>query len=775
MMLRSLLTLLALSLTGPTDPAALPLNALIGAAQAAEDPFRVETDNLSISEGGSGQLPVYVRVPPGFHVYRDMLSVEVISSDGLTASPAVFPLGLLTDDPASPGATREMFEQDVRITVPLQAPAGVSGRRNVRLLVRYQGCKRSLCYMPGEQELTATITVGGTARPILPGGGPVEGAVPSAGIAPAPPAEEIAVTFTGGPGAPGTLKIHADLQGEWHINRNYFSVTLPSPGGWVAGEAQVPPGVKTGSEADGTAREDLEHDFDVILPLQGSGPDTVAVDVWYQACKGVSLCRMPTTETIQVSVKGAPVGAGAGAAIGAQVEDMAPPAGAKGATDAAGIAGGTAGGTAGGNNVKSGAAGDSAFDAAASQGVGALLLLCFIAGIGVSFTPCVLPVVPLTMGIIGARSAGSRRSRLKALSLAATYVLGQAAVYTGLAVVVAMTGGLFGSWLQSPVVTGTIALFFVAMGFSMFGFFDVQMPGFLQSRLQGGGPKGGYAGAAVLGMIGALLAGPCSGPVVASILVVIGKEGDVAKGAMLMFSFSLGMGMIFLVTGALAGWLPSRGAWMITVKKGMGVLLWLMAIYFSAAHLSVAVTALATAAVLLVTGVFAWPDPEEGEDAFTVRLRQLYSVVAGVTGAWLLVGTMATQGFILPPIQLSAGGAATQKAGIPWLADHDQALARARESGRPMMIDFTAEWCAACHELEKYTYTDSAVIAESGRFVPLMLDCTDDKDPAIKALQARYGVSGLPTIVFVMPDGTIVKTLIGFIEAPEFLTHMKEV
>ncbi len=770
MMLRTLLTLLALSLTGPTDPAALPLTALIGAAQAAEDPFRVETDNLSISEGGAGQLPVYVRVPPGFHVYRDMLSVEVISSDGLTAAPAVFPLGLLTDDPASPGATREMFEQDVRITVPLQAPAGISGRRSVRLLVRYQGCKRSLCYMPGEQELSATITVGGP--PALPGGGmpgvPVDAPPPP----PPPPAEEIAVTFTGGPGAPGTLKIHADLQGEWHINRNLFSVTLPSPGGWVAGEAQVPPGVKTGSEADGTAREDLEHDFDVILPLQGSGPDTVAVDVWYQACKGVSLCRMPTTETIQVSVKGAPAGtpdagagasAGAGAAIGAQVQDMAPPAGAKGATDAAGIKPG------------SGAAGHSAFAAAASQGIGALLLLCFLAGIGVSFTPCVLPVVPLTMGIIGARSAGSRRSKLKALSLAATYVLGQAAVYTGLAVVVAMTGGLFGSWLQSPVVTGTIAVFFVAMGFSMFGFFDVQMPGFLQSRLQGGGPKGGYLGAAVLGMIGALLAGPCSGPVVASILVVIGKEGDVVKGAMLMFSFSLGMGMIFLVTGALAGWLPARGAWMVTVKKGMGVLLWLMAIYFSAAHLSVAVTALATAAVLLITGVFAWPDPEEGEDAFTVRLRQLYSVVAGVTGAWLLVGTMATQGFILPPIQLSAGGAATQKAGIPWLADHDQALAKARESGRPMMIDFTAEWCAACHELEKYTYTDSAVIAESGRFVPLMLDCTDDKDPAIKALQARYGVSGLPTIVFVMPDGTIVKTLIGFIEAPEFLTHMKEV
>ena len=844
----------------------LMLLTLVRGAWAAEDPFRVEAQDATVLPGASGKVTVVVRVPDGFHVYRDMLAVKVENAGKVTAGSPAFPDGSLADDPASPGAVRELYEQDVYIQIPVSVPKGISGDIPVLLDVRYQGCKRSLCYLPGEQEVTAIVHTGG-ARPGLPGGGPAE--------------EEKAVSFNA-KAAGGTLTVHVDLQGEWHINRDLFSVTVPEPGGWTFGEATVPHGIKSGSPADGSEREDLSKDFDVTLPFSGSGPADLKVDVYYQACKGTQLCRMPTTETIAVAM---PTGTPAPAASPA-VPDAGDGGAAAENEKAVAFSGKFANGTvvvhadltpewhinrglfsvtaadAGGwtfgeakipAGIKTGSPADgseredltadfdvvlpvsgtgakeasfdvyyqackgtqlcrmpttetirvtmqgdgtasplvtsatpdaakappqaatTAFSRAADQGFLTLLLFCFVAGIGVSFTPCVLPIVPITMGIIGARSAGSR---LQAVSLAGTYVMGQAMVYTSLAVGVAMTGGIFGSWLQSVWVTGAISVFFVAMGFSMFGFFDVQVPGFIANRLQGDGARsGGYMGAAVLGMIGALIAGPCSGPVVASLLIYIGVQGNVWEGALLMFTFSLGMGLIFLVTGALAGWLPSRGAWMITVKKGMGIFLWLMAINFSSPHLSVAVTAIATAAVLLITGVFSWPDPDDGEGIYTVRLRQLYTVVGVVVGSWLLVATMATEGFILPPLKLSSAGAAAPVAGphINWQHDHDAALAQAKASGKPMIIDFTAEWCAACHEMERETYTDGTVIAATDRFVTVMIDCTATADPQVKAIQARYGVSGLPTVVLLNADGVQVDTMVGFVPAPEFLDHLKGV
>jgi thiol:disulfide interchange protein DsbD len=176
----------------------------------------------------------------------------------------------------------------------------------------------------------------------------------------------------------------------------------------------------------------------------------------------------------------------------------------------------------------------------------------------------------------------------------------------------------------------------------------------------------------------------------------------------------------------------------------------------------------------LSTAVFAWPHADDGEGFFTVRARQLYAIVGAIVGAYLLLGTLLTQGFILPPMQLGGAGAAAQGPKIPWLRDEASAVRAAEASGKLMVIDFSAEWCQACHELEKYTYTDPAVIAEAENFVPAMLDCTRSDDPAIKAVQQKYGVTGLPTVVFARADGTIVNVVVGFLPAPEFLAEMKK-
>ncbi len=711
---------------------------------APANPFRVEARPLTLAPGADGALTVVLAVPERHHVYRDMLDVRVIDAAGLVARTPSYPPGLPTPDPANPGQLRESYEDDVWVDVPVHVPATMkAGNRTVRLRVRYQGCNQTTCYFPQEETLDAAVVVakaGTGATRVLP----------MVGVARAeePPAEEVAVRLASGAGpTPGTVAVRLDLQGDWHVNRAFVSVALPEgTRGWTLGPVTLPAGEKSGSAADGTEREDYVHDVDVVVPLTTTGDAReVDLEVGYQACKGASLCRMPTTETVHVSLD-AP-------ALPVLVA-AAPPVVAVAAAP-----------------VASEPPSEDAFAKARGSGLLALVALCFVAGLGVSLTPCVLPMVPITMGILGARSAGSR---LRALALSGAYVLGLALVYSALGVFAGVTGALFGSWLQSVWVVGSISAFFFAMGLSMFGVFDVAVPGALQARLGNHGGGGSLGGALVLGMVGAVLAGPCSGPVVASVLALIGQGGEVGLGAGLMFAFSLGMGMIFLVTGAASGWMPSRGAWMDTVKKAFGVVMWLGAIYYVSPHLPVVVTALATAFVLLWTAVFAWPDADDGEGFVMRRGRVLIAVIAGLTGSYLVLGVLLSRGFVLPPVSLGVGAASQASPTVTWMSDEAAARARAQAEGKPLLIDFTAEWCAACHELERYTFSDPTVAAAiRDGFVAVRIDCTDRADATVTALQQRYGVLGLPTVVVARPDGTRVDATVGFEEAAPFLARIR--
>ncbi len=566
--------------------------------------------------------------------------------------------------------------------------------------------------------------------------------------------EEKPLVLLSGPGADAhTAIVRFDLQGDWHVNKAFVSVALPqgvtTP---TLGEVVLPAGEVSGKPEDGSLREDYTHDFDLTVPFTGDAK-SLQLEVAYQACKGASLCQMPTSEVITVAMDGAalPALAPAPAVVTAKAEPTQTPTATVQASPTP--------------------AGDGGFAAAKEQGTLALVFVCFLAGLGVSLTPCVLPMVPITMGLIGARGAGSRA---KAIALSGGYVLGLAVVYTALGVFAGVTGALFGSWLQSTWVVGSIAFFFFVMGLSMFGLFDVAVPSALQEKFADKGGGGGFGGAFILGMIGAVLAGPCSGPVIASVLALIGQGGQVALGAGLMFAFSLGMGMIFLVTGAASGWMPARGAWMDTVKKGFGVIMWLGAIYYIAPQLPDGATALLTAAVLLGTGVFAWPDPEDYEGFVVQRGRMVYSVVAVLIGGWLLVATMMTKGFILPPVSLGSSAATAQGSTVTWMSDESAALAKAQAENKPLVIDFTAEWCAACHELEKFTFSDPAVESMlTGEYVTLRVDCTDKADEKVKAIQQKYEVLGLPTVVFAKADGTRIDSTIGFLPASEFLPRLQ--
>jgi thioredoxin:protein disulfide reductase len=703
-----------------------------------KNPFRVEVEDLRLAPGATGALRVTLAVPADHHVYRDMMDATVTDAAGLSFGPASFPPGQQAPDPANPAATREMFDTDVIIEVPLSAAPAV-GTYQVGLQVRYQGCRKTLCWMPATEDLTATVIVGDGKAAAGEGGAPAE----DAGLT------GPAVRVAAGPAEAGVISVSVELLDGWHVTRNFMGLGIveggvrgpdgaAAPGVFTLGEPTLPEGVPYVDPATQFERIDLNDAFTMTAPLTGpEGTWTIDLMVYYQACRE-TLCKMPDSLPLTVV---ATIGSGGAADLRAASAAPAAP-----------------------GDMLSGAR---------DAGILQLLGLVFVAGLGVSLTPCVLPMVPITIGIIGARSAGSR---LKAVSLSGAYVLGLALVYSGLGVAAGATGMMFGAWMQSPLVVGTIAILFFGMGLSMFGLFEVGVPGSIQTKLsQYGGA--GYGGALVLGMVGALVAGPCSGPVLISIIALIGQKGELLLGAGLMMVFSLGMGVIFLVSGAFSTTLLRPGAWMDTVKKSFGLFMWAGALYFASPHLPVWAAALVAGFMLLVTGVFAWPDPEAGDGYWVDRSRRLYSIAGGVVGGYLLLGVLITEGFILPPLSLGGGGTAVaQGPAIPWGDDEGAALARAAAEGKPVMLDFTADWCAACKELEHFTYTDPTVIAAAGKMVPLMIDATNDRDPEVAALVKKYGVRGLPTVKFLQPDGTPIEalTVTGFLPAEEFLPHMEK-
>ncbi len=730
-------------------------------AVAEAPPFSAVAEPVELEAGADGALTVVITVPASTTLYRDMMEVTVLDAGGLGLGEPSLPPGFQKNDPVT-GAPREVYELDVFVEIPVTAPP--AGTHQVLVEARWQGCKGSLCYMPQTEQLAIQVDVTEKGsrlwNAVFPAahaaGGGDEG--PDArgltdndpvGVSVSADGDQITVSFIQKDG--------------WHLTDAMTFLELPEDSAFTLGPQTWPtPHQRPDPAFVELTRGEYDGDFQVTARVYGdAGEHEVAGTVGYQACQAEK-CLLPRYEdfALAFTLTGEPPPAADAAAPPDEPEVPAEPTQAPVEADGEG---------AGADSLaaqKAAAGGDGLLEGGVLVAIG----LAFLGGFGVSLTPCVLPMIPITLGVIGARGEDSRARNFV---LALVYVQAQAAVYTSLGVFAGYTGSLFGGWLQSTWVIVALGLFFFAMGLAMFGLFDVQVPPSLQTRLaQYGGA--GFGGAAVLGMVGALVAGPCSGPVLAAILAYIGQSGQIFLGALLMWVFAQGMGLIFILTVTFSDLVFRPGLWMEWVKKGFGVAIWLAAVWYISPILDTAQTALLAAFVLLVTAVLSWPD--EPATPGIDKGRKLYGVVGGLVGAWLLVGTMMTQGFILPPVSLgTGGGAAGAEQHVVWGADEAAALAQAKAENKPVIIDFTADWCAACKELEHLTYSDAAVIAASDEFVTLMIDCTSDSDPTVAALLDKYGVSGLPTVKFLAPDGTTFHdlTLTGFEPAEDFLPRME--
>jgi thiol:disulfide interchange protein DsbD len=407
------------------------------------------------------------------------------------------------------------------------------------------------------------------------------------------------------------------------------------------------------------------------------------------------------------------------------------------------------------------AAGPDLFQQGLARGPLYAALTAFLGGLLVCLTPCVYPMVAITVSVFGARSQSSRR---QAMGLSTAFVLGIAAMFTPLGLIAGLTGSLFGSALSSPWVTTFIALVFLGLAASMFGAFEFMLPSGVTNRLaQVGGA--GYGGAFLIGLVSGLVAAPCTGPVLTGILLWIGKTRSAALGSVVLFAFSVGLGIPFWLVGTFAVKLPRAGRWMLWTKSFFGIVLCVLALYFlenalrplaSFAHWGG--TRPVLAASLLMAGVLLGAIHLSFDAERITRLRKAAGVASAVCGSLLLVAWLEA-----PQAQLR------------WEHSEATATQRAASEAKPLLLDFTAEWCGACKELARHTFADPTVMQEASRFVTVQVDATSDDDPAIDQIKDKYGVIGLPTVILLGANGQERARITEFMPPEQFLSTLRSV
>jgi len=556
--------------------------------------------------------------------------------------------------------------------------------------------------------------------------------------------------------APDAVEVRYQVAPGYYLYRDKFKFAF-QPDTVTAGTPELPPGVVKKDEFFGEVQT-YRGEVRIRLPVQSAGAANATLTATSQGCADAGVCYVPHDQTAKLT-------------LAAASGDAPPPrAGAVESLDD------RSGGLPGWLSAPAAGADDSAIARLFHGDLWVLILFFLGAGVLLSFTPCVLPMIPILSGIIVGR--GNTMTRAHAFLLSLAYVIGMAITYAAAGVAAGLSGVMLSAALQNAWVVGSFAALFVLLSGAMFGFYELQLPTALQTRFAAATnrlPGGRFAGVFAMGALSALIVGPCVAAPLAGALLYISQSRDAVLGGSVLFAMGLGMGVPLLAVGASAvALMDEAGPWMEIVKRFFGVMLLAVAIYLVAPLLPLAIEMLAWATLFIVTGIFLraidpLPTGARGFDRFAKGV----GVIALVTGVAFLVGALAGSRDVLRPLaglrgaSPSAAPAAVAFTRVDSVAELDGAIAAAK--GRPVMLDFYADWCVSCKEMERYTFSDTAVVTRLADVVKLQADVTANA-AAHQALLRRFRLFGPPGIVFFDREGREIEGLrvIGFQNAERF-------
>ncbi len=407
-----------------------------------------------------------------------------------------------------------------------------------------------------------------------------------------------------------------------------------------------------------------------------------------------------------------------------------------------------------------------------------VLGIAFITGLLLSFSPCTYPMIPITVSIF----AGQSRTMGRGFILSLFYVGSMAVVYGIMGLIVSLVGGVFGAWLANPIVVIGMSIVFVIFALSMFGLYNLEVPMALRNKLSSKKNKGGVGGVIILGAIAALVISPCVGPFVAGILAYISTFQDPLFGFIILFVFAIGLGTLYIIVGTFSSAinsLPGAGGWMETVKKFFGFVLLMMALFFLRTILPENVLVILTGLLLLALAVFGGGlDRLSSDSPFFDRLKKFIGIIAFITAVYLLGGSLLTNGFILPKMSsMGLNSVSQEKPTIDWETDLEYGLKLAKQTGKPVIIDTWATWCANCKVLDEKTFHDKTIVDESARFVAIKVQLEKSDSPESKEFMKQFGIKSysLPTVLLIDSSGNVKKILIGVVGPEDMLYEMQKV
>jgi len=722
------------------------------------------------------------KIAPGYYLYQNKFSFELKDSSSSLDKP-LMPASIRKQDEFF--GEVEIYKKSVAIELPVIRSD--QSAEDVVLKVGYQGCNDPIgvCYPPISKKLKITLPALPATR-VLP---PVSLATIKSSSTPAtrsglasllgqssgeneylPPDEAFQLNVIST--AANKVSVSLDIAENYYLYREKFAFESATPGITIL-PYQLPAGDIKEDEFIGRT-EVYHYNFAIDLALSGQSTDgKFKLIAKYQGCADKGICYPPITKTIDVSLGDGISDAGRADMPTASVPEISDLSRSMPVMPRM-------------ESMPEVSDEQSVMAILAGGSITATIIAFFLFGLALSMTPCVFPMIPILSGIIVGQ--GSDITRKKAFMLSVAYVLGMAIMYTLAGMLAGLTGELLSSAFQSTWVLAVSALVFVLLSFSMFGFYEIQLPAALQTKLTEKSnriPGGAYSGVFVMGALSALIIGPCVAAPLSGALLYIGQSGDFVLGGVALFVMSLGMGVPLLLIGASAGsLLPKAGTWMNAVKAVFGVLMLGVAIWLLERILPVAVTMALWAALLIVSAIYmrafdSLSDTASGWQKFwkgTGILLMLY-------GLALFIGSLTGATDIFNPLEkisgsnqyVSAPGGAGYSVGelkfedVKGLPALEAAVSRAVNEGKPVFVDFFADWCVECVRMENTTFKSPTVINALSGYSLLRLDLTAN-DAADKAVLKKFNLFGPPALLFFGLDGQEIRHLrvIGYQNGAEF-------